>query len=76
MDRRRAALQRLAGEVRTIREEIEAARASLVALLDIERQRRLTPEEAERVRRMRWDSERLRAELAVLREEFERIRST
>jgi two-component system response regulator MprA len=72
---RRARLRRLGDEVAALRASIEAARSEVLTLLAVEQTRRLSAAETARVRPLRWESERLRGDLAALRERFEQLRS-
>jgi hypothetical protein len=69
---------RRAGQLKALRERLALLRDSLLAvregtrqLTEIEVQRRLTPQETARARALRWEGERLRHELWLLRERFE-----
>jgi hypothetical protein len=70
--------QRRERELKALRERLSALRDSLGAvregtrqLAEIEMQRRLTPQEGDRARNLRWEGERLRHELQLLRQRFE-----
>jgi hypothetical protein len=67
-------------QLKALRERLSALQTSLLAvregtrqLTEIEAQRRLTPAETARARALRWEGERLRHELQLLRERFESL---
>lgn len=71
--RRRRSLQRLHAQVTVLREALGPIRAELLRLANIEAAGRLSLEEAQRVRTLRQESERLWLELQRLRDEFLRL---
>jgi CheY-like chemotaxis protein len=71
---RRQTLNRMAREVAVIRTASVRVRDQLQVLLAVEQSRRLTAEETDLVRRLRWESERHRWELQTLREQFAQLR--
>jgi hypothetical protein len=56
-----------------IQVHLAAVRGGARELAEIEGQRRLTPDEHRRARSLRWESERLRYELQLLRDRFEAL---
>jgi DNA-binding NtrC family response regulator len=72
---RRRRLTRLRGEVGRIREELPRLQETLRELSAAESQRGLSADETQRLRTLRHQSEALRLELNLFREEFERLRS-
>jgi hypothetical protein len=68
-------LRRLATALALLRREVERVIEETDRLAAIEGRRALTPDEASIARQLRWDGERLRLELAVLREEFDRVQA-
>jgi len=71
---RKRLLLRLRDEVIQLRATHEHVREEHRQLLEVEATRRLTTEEAQRLRRLRLESERLRWELKQLWQDFEQVR--
>jgi hypothetical protein len=69
--RRERQLKALRERLAQLRESLFAVREGTRQLAEIEVQRRLTPQETARARALRWEGERLRHELWLLRERFE-----
>jgi hypothetical protein len=71
--RRERQLKALRARLSTLRDSLVAVREGTRQLAAIELRRRLTPQEADRARSLRWEGERLRHELQLLRERFESL---
>jgi hypothetical protein len=69
--RRERQLKALRERLSLLRDGLLAVREGTRQLSEIEVQRRLTPQETARARALRWEGERLRHELRLLRERFE-----
>jgi hypothetical protein len=73
---RRRRLTRLRGEVDRIREELPRLQEMLRELSAVESQRSLSADEVQKLTTLRRQSEALRLELNLFREEFEQLRSS
>ncbi len=73
-DERQSQLARLRTEVSRVQQAVLRVQAETRRLAEIEATRRLTAGEAGQVGALRRESEGLRLELALFREEFERVR--
>ena len=72
VDRRREReLKALRERLIALRDGLGAVREGTRQLAEIEMQRRLTPQESDRARNLRWEGERLRHELLLLRQRFD-----
>jgi hypothetical protein len=71
--RRQRELQDIRTSLASVQAGLERVRDGTRELAEIELVRRLTPAEIRRARELRWESERLRHELQLLRERFETL---
>jgi hypothetical protein len=72
----RGALLRLQARLDRLRQELTLVRAETQRLLDVETIRPLAAEEADRMRQLKVEAERLRWELEALWREFEHLRAS
>jgi hypothetical protein len=71
--RRERELELLRQQVVDLQVRLAAVRDGTQVLAEVEQVRRLTQAETRRARGLRWENERLRHELQVLRERFEAV---
>ena len=74
-ERRRHELRRLLAELQKVQAAIKGVQQETEALFVADQSQRDAPGEAERLRALRFESERLRYELQELFREFERLRA-